>query len=58
MGVLLQITCDKSADLLVLGQRYTFGVVKVAQARGACRSWPNAAAGPCACIWVRTYRED
>ena len=33
MGFLLQITCDESADLLVPGQRYNFGVVKAAQAR-------------------------
>jgi len=33
-GVFLQITCDDAADLAVPGQRYTFGVVKAAQARG------------------------
>jgi transaldolase/glucose-6-phosphate isomerase len=33
-GVILQITCDDAADLPVPGQRYTFGVVKAAQARG------------------------
>jgi transaldolase/glucose-6-phosphate isomerase len=33
-GVFLQITCDDVADLPVPGQRYTFGVVKAAQARG------------------------
>ena len=33
-GVFLQITCDDAADLQVPGQRYTFGVVKAAQARG------------------------
>ncbi len=33
-GVVLQITCDEAADLAVPGQRYTFGVVKAAQARG------------------------
>ena len=33
-GVFLQITCDDAADLLVPGQKYTFGVVKAAQARG------------------------
>lgn len=32
-GVFLQITCD-DADLPVPGQKYTFGVVKAAQARG------------------------
>jgi transaldolase/glucose-6-phosphate isomerase len=33
-GVFLQITGDDSEDLAVPGQRYTFGVVKAAQARG------------------------
>jgi glucose-6-phosphate isomerase len=33
-GVFLQITCDNSADLPVPGQKYTFGIVKEAQARG------------------------
>jgi len=33
-GVFLQITCDDAHDLQVPGQRYTFGVVKAAQARG------------------------
>jgi transaldolase/glucose-6-phosphate isomerase len=33
-GVFLQITCDDARDLAVPGQRYTFGVVKAAQARG------------------------
>src|SRR6266404_4804410 len=33
-GVFLQITCDESQDLPVPGQKYTFGVVKAAQARG------------------------
>jgi len=33
-GVFIQITCDDAADLQVPGQRYTFGVVKAAQARG------------------------
>lgn len=33
-GVFLQITCDDASDLSVPGQRYTFGVVKAAQARG------------------------
>lgn len=32
-GVFLQITCDDAVDLPVPGQRYTFGVVKAAQAR-------------------------
>src|SRR5262249_34463199 len=33
-GVFVQITCDDALDLAVPGQRYTFGVVKAAQARG------------------------
>ena len=33
-GVFLQITCDDTADLPVPGQKYTFGIVKAAQARG------------------------
>jgi transaldolase/glucose-6-phosphate isomerase len=33
-GIFLQITCDDASDLLVPGQKYTFGVVKAAQARG------------------------
>jgi transaldolase/glucose-6-phosphate isomerase len=33
-GVFLQLTCDDAADLPVPGARYTFGVVKAAQARG------------------------
>jgi transaldolase/glucose-6-phosphate isomerase len=33
-GVFLQITCDDAADLQVPQQKYTFGTVKAAQARG------------------------
>jgi transaldolase/glucose-6-phosphate isomerase len=33
-GVFLQVTCDDANDLQVPGQKYTFGVVKSAQARG------------------------
>ena len=33
-GVFLQITCDDPEDVEVPGHRYTFGVVKAAQARG------------------------
>ncbi|MGF1479645.1 MAG: bifunctional transaldolase/phosoglucose isomerase [Cyanophyceae cyanobacterium] len=33
-GVFLQITCDDALDLSVPGQKYSFGVVKAAQARG------------------------
>jgi transaldolase/glucose-6-phosphate isomerase len=33
-GVFLQVTCDDAVDLAVPEQKYTFGVVKAAQARG------------------------
>jgi transaldolase / glucose-6-phosphate isomerase len=33
-GMFLQITCDDAIDLPVPGQKYTFGIVKAAQARG------------------------
>jgi transaldolase/glucose-6-phosphate isomerase len=33
-GVFLQLTCDDANDLPVPGQKYTFGIVKAAQARG------------------------
>ena len=33
-GVFLQVTCDDATDLAVPGQKYTFGIVKAAQARG------------------------
>lgn len=33
-GVFLQITADDAVDLPVPGQKYTFGIVKAAQARG------------------------
>ena len=33
-GVFLQITCDDAVDIPVPDQKYTFGVVKAAQARG------------------------
>jgi hypothetical protein len=33
-GVFLQVTCDDAVDVPVPGQKYTFGVVKAAQARG------------------------
>jgi transaldolase / glucose-6-phosphate isomerase len=33
-GVFVQITCDDALDLPVPGQKYTFGLVKAAQARG------------------------
>ena len=47
-GVFLQITCDDAVDLPVPDQKYTFGVVKAAQARGdfagPCRTRPPRAA--------------
>ncbi len=33
-GVFLQVTCDDAVDVKVPGQKYTFGIVKAAQARG------------------------
>jgi transaldolase/glucose-6-phosphate isomerase len=33
-GVFLQVTCDDLVDVPVPGRRYTFGVIKTAQARG------------------------
>jgi transaldolase/glucose-6-phosphate isomerase len=33
-GVFLQVTCEDAKDLPVPGQKYTFGIVKAAQARG------------------------
>jgi transaldolase / glucose-6-phosphate isomerase len=33
-GVFLQVTCDDAEDLKVPGSKFTFGVVKAAQARG------------------------
>jgi transaldolase/glucose-6-phosphate isomerase len=33
-GVFLQITCDDARDLAVPGHKYSFGVVKAAQAQG------------------------
>jgi len=33
-GVFLQVTCDDKINLPVPGQKFTFGVVKAAQARG------------------------
>jgi len=33
-GVFLQLTCDDANDLAVPGQKFTFGIVKAAQARG------------------------
>jgi glucose-6-phosphate isomerase len=36
-GVFLQVTCDDAADLAVPDEKYSFGVVKSAQARGDFR---------------------
>ena len=36
-GVFLQLTCDDAQDLPVPGHRFTFGIVKAAQARGDLR---------------------
>ena len=33
-GVFLQVTCDDAQDVPIPGQKYTFGIVKAAQARG------------------------
>jgi transaldolase/glucose-6-phosphate isomerase len=33
-GLFLQVTCDDANDILVPKQKYTFGVIKAAQARG------------------------
>jgi transaldolase/glucose-6-phosphate isomerase len=33
-GVFLQVTCDDAEELPVPGQKYTFGIIKAAQARG------------------------
>jgi transaldolase/glucose-6-phosphate isomerase len=33
-GLFLQITCDDASDIAVPGQKYSFGVVKAAEARG------------------------
>ena len=33
-GVFVQVTCDDPRDVAIPGQRYSFGVVKAAQARG------------------------
>jgi len=33
-GVFLQVTCDDANDLPIPGQKFTFGIVKAAQARG------------------------
>ena len=33
-GVFLQLTCDDAVDIPVPGQKFTFGIVKAAQARG------------------------
>ncbi len=53
-GVFLQITCDDADDIPVPGQKYTFGVVKAAQARGDFACWPSAIGARCGSISART----
>ncbi len=36
-GVFFQLTCDDAQDLKIPGHRFSFGVVKAAQARGDLR---------------------
>ena len=60
-GVFLQITCDDANDLPVPGQKYTFGIVKAAQARGDFQvlrrtRTPRAARASRAKIWPRDSR--
>ena len=55
-GVFLQITCDDAADLPVPGQKYTFGIVKAAQARGDFEVLAERTGGRCGCIWARMSR--
>ena len=47
-GVFLQITCDDANDFPVPQQKYTFGIVKAAQARGDFQFSPSASDGRCA----------
>ena len=50
-GVFLQVTCDDSVQLPVPGQKYTFGVVNAAQARGTFRCLLTGGDAPCGYIW-------
>src|SRR6516225_7238892 len=43
-GVFVQFTCDGAVDLPVPGRKYTFGVVKAAQAEAISTSWWSAIA--------------
>ncbi len=49
-GVFLQITCDDAQDLPVPDQKFTFGGVKAAGARGDFQVLRNADAACCAFI--------
>jgi len=49
-GVFLQLTCDDAADIPVPGQKFTFGIVKAAQARGDFSCSPIVIAALCASI--------
>jgi hypothetical protein len=55
-GVFVQITCEDGIDLPVPGQKYSFGVVKAAQARGDFAVLEERAAGRCECICRRMWR--
>lgn len=55
-GVFIQVTCDDANDLPVPGRRFTFGVVKAAQARGISTCWPDAEGVWCAFILGRMCR--
>jgi len=53
-GVFLQVTCDDSVELPVPGQKYTFGVVKAAQARGDFQVLADRGGGPCGFTWEQS----
>jgi len=50
-GVFLQLTCDDANDLPVPGQKYTFGIVKAAQARGDFQVLAERGGAHCESIW-------
>ncbi len=52
-GVFLQITSDDADDVNMPGQKYTFGVVKEAQARATFSCWQSAVAECCGFIWAQ-----
>ena len=54
-GVFLQITCDDARGLPVPGQKYTFGVVKAAQARGDLEVLRERGRRRCAFTWARMW---